>query len=193
MPKNDDNTAAPSVDVPQLVRLPNGAWVRPNAVTAIRLLMTEKGSLGDLHRARVAVHHGGFHEILLANDNDHAQAMADELESSYTGHLRAFMRFSVRVPCFTTLPPEELARLYVESKARHWSVASVNQFRNALVFYYRHVIEKPLSDLGQGHLGSGADLGRESARHGAFAAAFVRHGDADVGNADSGTPGGHGT
>jgi site-specific recombinase XerD len=76
-------------------------------------------------------------------------ARALRTEESYTGHLRAFMRFSVRVPGFEALRPEELARMYVESKARHWSVASVNQFRNALVFYYRHVIEKPLGDLGE--------------------------------------------
>lgn len=75
-------------------------------------------------------------------------ARALTTEDSYTGHLRSFMRFSVGVPSFTSLPPEELARMYVESRARHWSVASVNQFRNALVFYYRHVIEKPLGDLG---------------------------------------------
>ena len=80
-----ENTAAPSVEVPRLVRLPNGAWVRPNAVTAIRPLMTEKGSLGDLHRARVVVHHWGFHEVLLANDNEHAQVMADELAGVFNG------------------------------------------------------------------------------------------------------------
>ena len=67
-------------------------------------------------------------------------ARALTTESSYTGHMQAFMRFSVTVPGFTKLPPEELARLYVESKARHWSVSTVNQFRNALVFYYRHVM-----------------------------------------------------
>lgn len=47
--------------------------------------MTEKGSLGDLHRARVAVHHGGFIELLLANDDQHAQTMADELAQIITG------------------------------------------------------------------------------------------------------------
>ncbi len=76
-------------------------------------------------------------------------ARALTTEDSYTGHLRSFMRFSVQVPGFRGLPPEELARMYVESKARHWSVSSVNQFRNALVFYYRHVVEKPLGDLGE--------------------------------------------
>lgn len=92
METNSENQDAPSqresdraVDQPRLVRLPNGAWVRPNAVTAIRPLKTEKGSCGDLHRARVVVHHGGFHEILLANDNEHAQAMADELAGLFNG------------------------------------------------------------------------------------------------------------
>lgn len=75
-------------------------------------------------------------------------ARAITTEASYTGHLQAFMRFSVTVPGFTTMPPEELARLYVESKARQWSVSSQDVFRNALVFYYRHVIGKPLGDLG---------------------------------------------
>jgi hypothetical protein len=65
---------------------PAGAWVRPEAVTAVRPLMTEKGCLGDLHRARVVVHHGtGFTEIILANDNEHAQAIADELAGVFNG------------------------------------------------------------------------------------------------------------
>lgn len=62
-----------------LIQLTNGAWLRLNTITAIRPLMTEKGNIGDLHRARVVVHHGDLHEVLLANDNEHAQAMADEL------------------------------------------------------------------------------------------------------------------
>ncbi len=75
-------------------------------------------------------------------------ARAITTEASYTGHLQAFMRFSVTVPDFKNISPEELARLYVESKARQWSVSSLDVFRNAIVFYYRHVIGKPLGDLG---------------------------------------------
>jgi hypothetical protein len=78
--------SAEGVVLPRLVRLPNGAWVRPQAVTAVRPLITEKGSLGDLHRARVVVHHGaGFTEIILANDNEHAQAIADDLARVLNG------------------------------------------------------------------------------------------------------------
>lgn len=82
----ESDKSAPDGRVHPLVRLPNGAWVRPHAVTAVRPLMTEKGSLGDLHRARVVVHHGtGFAEIILANDNEHAQAIADHLARVLNG------------------------------------------------------------------------------------------------------------
>lgn len=64
---------------PQLIQPPNGAYVRPDTVTSVCPLPTETGCLGDLHRARVAVHHGGFIELLMANDDQHAQQMADEI------------------------------------------------------------------------------------------------------------------
>lgn len=70
-------------------------------------------------------------------------------ERSYVGHIKAFLWFCAYHPQVKTAAPEELARLYVQSKARQWSVSSMNVFRNALVFYYRHVIEKPLGDLGE--------------------------------------------
>lgn len=75
-------------------------------------------------------------------------AQALTTEASYTGHIKNFMWFCAFHPAVKTSTPEELARLYVESKARQWSQSSVDVFRNALVFYYRHVIEKPLGDLG---------------------------------------------
>lgn len=75
-------------------------------------------------------------------------ARALETERSYVGHMRTFLWFCAWHPMVKTAGPEELARLYVESKARGWSEASVRLFRNALVFYYRHVIEKPLGELG---------------------------------------------
>ncbi len=76
-------------------------------------------------------------------------ARALNTERSYVGHIRSFLWFCAYCPQVKTAAPEELARLYVESKARDWAVATVDQFRNALVFYYRWVIEKPLGDLGQ--------------------------------------------
>lgn len=69
-------------------------------------------------------------------------------EQSYTGHMRSFMWFCACHPAVKSAGPVELARLYIESKARQWSQASVDVFRNALVFYYKHVLEKPLGDLG---------------------------------------------
>ena len=76
-------------------------------------------------------------------------ARALNTERTYVTHIRQFLWFCAYCPAVATASPEELARLYVESKARDWAVATVNQFRNALVFYYRHVVEKPLGDLGQ--------------------------------------------
>lgn len=66
-----------------LFRLPNGAWVRPSSVTAIKPLPTETGVIGHLHRARVVVHHLGMAEVILANDNAHAQTIADELSAAF--------------------------------------------------------------------------------------------------------------
>jgi site-specific recombinase XerD len=76
-------------------------------------------------------------------------ARALNTERTYVTHIRQFLWFCAYCPEVKTAPAEELARLYVESKARHWAVATVNQFRNALVYYYKHVVEKPLGDLGQ--------------------------------------------
>lgn len=76
-------------------------------------------------------------------------ARSPKTEESYTGHMKQFMWFCAYHPAVKTAEPEELARLYVESKARQWSQSSVDVFRNALVFYYRWVVEKPLGDLGQ--------------------------------------------
>lgn len=76
-------------------------------------------------------------------------ARSPQTEKSYVGHMRSFLGFCADHPQVKILPAEELARLYVESKARHWSVSSTDVFRNALVFYYRHVVEKPLGDLGE--------------------------------------------
>lgn len=75
-------------------------------------------------------------------------ARALNTERTYISHLRSFLWFCAYCPQVRNGSPEELARLYVESKARDWAVATVNQFRNALVFYYKWVIEKPLGDLG---------------------------------------------
>lgn len=62
----------------KLHQLPNGSWIDLQTVTAIRPLPTEQGGSGSLHRARIVIHHGQhWTEILTANDNEHAQAMAD--------------------------------------------------------------------------------------------------------------------
>jgi len=70
----------------KLTKLSNGSWVDMTTVTAIRSLPTEQCTSGTLHRARVIVHHGEHGlEILTANDDDHAAAMADELAGITNG------------------------------------------------------------------------------------------------------------
>ena len=66
----------------KLTKLSNGSWVDMTTVTAIRSLPTARGR----HRARVIVEHGKHGlEILTANDDEHAQAMADELAGITNG------------------------------------------------------------------------------------------------------------
>lgn len=63
----------------KLIKLPNGSWIDPATITAIRPLPTSSDELGGTHRARVCIHHvGGYIEIILANDDTHAQQLADE-------------------------------------------------------------------------------------------------------------------
>ncbi len=89
MPTNDENHAVPSVEMEKLLRLPNGSWVKPSAVTAVKKFATETGVLGELYRARVIVRYGNSTESILANDDDHAQAMADEIACEINGEVPA--------------------------------------------------------------------------------------------------------
>ena len=76
------------------------------------------------------------------------RARALETERTYVGWMRRFMAFSFTHPDLRACTPEELARRFVEAHARQWSVATQDQFRNAIVFYYKRVVGKPLGDLG---------------------------------------------
>lgn len=69
-------------------------------------------------------------------------------ERTYVGWMRRFLTFWMQLPEWRTLSPEDAARQFVETHARTWAVATQNQFRNALVFYFKHVAGKPLGDLG---------------------------------------------
>lgn len=62
-----------------LLKLPNGNWIDPKSVTAIRPLPTSSDELIGTHRARVVIHHGAHGiEIITANDDEHAVQIADE-------------------------------------------------------------------------------------------------------------------
>lgn len=66
----------------KLVKLHTGTWVNPESVKAIVPLPTEQGE--SLHRARVVIHHAG-HDVILANDFEHAKQMADEIATLING------------------------------------------------------------------------------------------------------------
>lgn len=83
--------------------------------------------------------------VVLATSKD---ARALNTERTYVQWMRRFMRFSLRQPDVKRGDPVELARRFVEAHARQWAVATVDQFRNALVFYYKHVAGRELGDLG---------------------------------------------
>lgn len=63
----------------KLIKLPNGSWIDPKTITAIRPLPMEVGESGATHRARVRIDHGAHGmEIITATDDEHAQQLADE-------------------------------------------------------------------------------------------------------------------
>ena len=72
----------------RLVRLPSGTWIRPASVTAVRVMRTERGCMGDLYRARVAIDYGcGLCELMLANDDEHAVALAASYAARFNGNV----------------------------------------------------------------------------------------------------------
>jgi site-specific recombinase XerD len=70
-------------------------------------------------------------------------------ERTYAGWVRRFITFSAGQSDCMTAPPEDMARRFVEAHASEWAVATQDQFRNALVFYFRRVLERPLGQLGE--------------------------------------------
>jgi integron integrase len=86
---------------------------------------------------------------------DRTRVVARELklslctERTYCGWVRRFVRFSLAQSHWEKTPPEEMARRFVQVQGERWSVATQDQFRNALVFYYRHVLERPIGNLGE--------------------------------------------
>ncbi len=62
----------------KLIQLPNGSWIDPEIITAVRLLPTSVDAICGTHRARVIVWCGAHPEIITANDNEHAQQLANE-------------------------------------------------------------------------------------------------------------------
>lgn len=68
-------------------------------------------------------------------------------EKSYAGWVRRFILANAVLT--EQMPPEERVRLFLESGAEHWSASTQSQALNALVFHYRHVLERPLGQIGK--------------------------------------------
>lgn len=67
----------------RLVRLSSGSWLDPDDISGIIPLPSSTGALGTLYRARVVVHHLHGSDITLANDNEHAIILADQIAESF--------------------------------------------------------------------------------------------------------------
>lgn len=62
----------------KLIRLPNGTWVSPAAVTAIKPDTSTRHCM-EIRKPRVFVMHSGQVEIMNAHDPAEARQMADEI------------------------------------------------------------------------------------------------------------------
>lgn len=67
---------------------------------------------------------------------------------TYEGWVRRFIAFCAAMPDWRYKSSEEMTRAFLESKAAEWCAATQNQALNALVFYFKHVLSRPLGKLG---------------------------------------------
>lgn len=74
--------------------------------------------------------------------------MSLQTERTYCEWMRRFVGFALAQQDRVAVSPEKMARRFVQTCGEQWAVATQDQFRNALVFYYRHVLEQPLGNLG---------------------------------------------
>ncbi len=70
-------------------------------------------------------------------------------ERSYEGWVRRFIEFCARMEDWKQRTREEMLRLFLEAGAENWSASTQNQALNAIVFYYWHVLERPLGKIGE--------------------------------------------
>jgi ArsR family metal-binding transcriptional regulator len=81
------------VSAARLTKLPNGTWLDMTTVVAVRMLpaVREAGRGVMLHQARVVVVYGeGGHEVILANNDEHAEAIAEDLANDVNEACGAF-------------------------------------------------------------------------------------------------------
>jgi len=69
-------------------------------------------------------------------------------ERTYEGCVRRFILFCATLSDWKYKSSDELVRMHLENGAKDWSASTQNQALNALVFYFKHVLERPLGKLG---------------------------------------------
>jgi integron integrase len=69
-------------------------------------------------------------------------------ERAYEGWIGRFLRFCFSQQDWKSISATEMVRAFLERDAEHWAAATQMQALNAIVFYFKHVIEKPLGQLG---------------------------------------------
>lgn len=74
--------------------------------------------------------------------------MSLNTERSYEGWVRRFVSFCAEKGDWRYRSGEEMVREFLERGAAEWAASTQNQALNAIVFYYRHVLGRPLGKLG---------------------------------------------
>lgn len=90
-------------------------------------------------------------EPRLAKIRDVCRTMKYSLrtEEAYCGWVRRFIVFSAAQPDWRTLHSSALIRRFLESRADEWSASTQDQALNALAFYFKHILRRPMGQLGE--------------------------------------------
>lgn len=70
-------------------------------------------------------------------------------ERTYEGWVRRYIAFCPTLNDWRYRSAAEMLREFLERGAAEWAASTQNQALNAIVFYYKHVLEKPLGKIGE--------------------------------------------
>ena len=70
-----------------MIRLPNGTWIRPDAIRSVKALTIERGIWGRAYlEHQVLLNIDGTKEIVRMDTEEQAQALANELAALINKH-----------------------------------------------------------------------------------------------------------